>query len=213
MLFVETPYTLATEEAERIGVDHVARLSNTGTVDSSTGTFYILLYNLVYLFSMQRKKDDFDLIFQWLIQWLFFCFLVSEHLLAQYNAIKMLHSRVKMILEYAKAVKNGNTHSLLLCAWRKMPTTLNLSLVIVKSFHNLFLFFFFSGEAPCNHEIMRDALSLIQRLPVMKTDLFREDFYNVGWLSFYKVLCVVVNPLIPNIQLSILPFGCYTFLC
>ena len=116
MLFVETPYTLATEEAERIGVDHVARLSNTGTVDSSTGTFYILLYNLVYLFSMQRKKDDFDLIFQWLIQWLFFCFLVSEHLLAQYNAIKMLHSRVKMILEYAKAVKNGNTHSLLLCA-------------------------------------------------------------------------------------------------
>ena len=32
---------------------------------------------------------------------------VSEHLLAQYNAIKMLHSRVKMILEYAKAVKNG----------------------------------------------------------------------------------------------------------
>ena len=61
-----------------------------------------------------------------------------------------------------------------------MPTTLNLSLVIVKSFHNLFLFFVFSGEAPCNHEIMRDALSLIQRLPVMKTDLFREDFYNVG---------------------------------
>lgn len=101
MLFVETPYTLATEEAERIGVDHVARLSNTGTVDSST---------------------------------------VSEHLLAQYNAIKMLHSRVKMILEYAKAVKNG--------------------------------------ETPCNHDIMRDALSLIQRLPVMKTGLFREDFYN-----------------------------------
>ena len=61
MLFVETPYTLATEEAERIGVDHVARLSNTGTVDSSTGTFYILL--LMYLFSMQMKKDDFDLMF------------------------------------------------------------------------------------------------------------------------------------------------------
>jgi len=38
MLFVETHYTLATEEAERIGVDHVARLSNTGTIDGSTGT-------------------------------------------------------------------------------------------------------------------------------------------------------------------------------
>ena len=37
MLFVETHYTLATEEAERIGVDHVARLSNTGTIDGSTG--------------------------------------------------------------------------------------------------------------------------------------------------------------------------------
>ena len=28
MLFVELTYTLATEEAERIGVDHVARLSS-----------------------------------------------------------------------------------------------------------------------------------------------------------------------------------------
>ena len=40
--------------------------------------------------------------------------------------------------------------------------------------------FFYKGEIPCNHEIMRDALSLIQRLPVMKTDLFKEDFYNVS---------------------------------
>ena len=63
MLFVETPYTLATEEAERIGVDHVARLSNTGTVDSSTGTFYILLYNPIYLFSTQTKNDNFDCMF------------------------------------------------------------------------------------------------------------------------------------------------------
>ena len=39
MLFVETHYTLATEEAERIGVDHVARLSNTGTIDASTGLY------------------------------------------------------------------------------------------------------------------------------------------------------------------------------
>ncbi|KXJ26179.1 COP9 signalosome complex subunit 6 [Exaiptasia diaphana] len=101
MLFVEVPYTLATEEAERIGVDHVARLSATGTVDGAT---------------------------------------VSEHLLAQYNAIKMLLSRVKMILEYVNAVKKG--------------------------------------EVPCNHEIMRDALSLCQRLPVMKTEMFKEGFYD-----------------------------------
>lgn len=43
MLFVETHYTLATEEAERIGVDHVARLSNTGTVDASTGLHTVLV--------------------------------------------------------------------------------------------------------------------------------------------------------------------------
>lgn len=51
MLFVETHYTLATEEAERIGVDHVARLSNTGTVDASTGMFLCIL-----LFAMVDKQ-------------------------------------------------------------------------------------------------------------------------------------------------------------
>ena len=47
MLFVQTHYTLATEEAERIGVDHVARLSNTGTVDTSTGLYNIIFYSVV----------------------------------------------------------------------------------------------------------------------------------------------------------------------
>ena len=36
---MDIPYTLATEEAERIGVDHVARLSVADTGDSSTGKF------------------------------------------------------------------------------------------------------------------------------------------------------------------------------
>ena len=39
---------------------------------------------------------------------------------------------------------------------------------------------FFPGETPCNHEIMRDALSLCQRLPVMKTESFKNDFYDVS---------------------------------
>ncbi len=42
MLFVELGYTLATEEAERIGVDHVARVSTADTTDSSTGTYTTL---------------------------------------------------------------------------------------------------------------------------------------------------------------------------
>lgn len=39
MLFVELSYTLATEEAERIGVDHVARMSTSDTGAASTGNF------------------------------------------------------------------------------------------------------------------------------------------------------------------------------
>lgn len=35
MLFVPLTYTLATEEAERIGVDHVARMSATDSGESS----------------------------------------------------------------------------------------------------------------------------------------------------------------------------------
>lgn len=68
MLFVSLSYTLATEEAERIGVDHVARMSSTDSGESS---------------------------------------LVAEHLTAQHSAIKMLHSRVKLVLEYMKAVQSG----------------------------------------------------------------------------------------------------------
>lgn len=68
MLFVELPYTLATEEAERIGVDHVARMSTADTGEASS---------------------------------------VAEQLIAQHSAIKMLHSRVKLILEYIRAVEAG----------------------------------------------------------------------------------------------------------
>lgn len=68
VLFVQLEYTLATEEAERIGVDHVARVSSGDASDSST---------------------------------------VADHLQAQHSAIKMLHSRIKLILEYIAAVEKG----------------------------------------------------------------------------------------------------------
>lgn len=69
LLLVELAYTLATEEAERIGVDHVARMSSNESGDAS---------------------------------------LVSDHLIAQYNAIKMLHSRVKILEEYVKGVQTDD---------------------------------------------------------------------------------------------------------
>lgn len=69
MLFVPLTYTLATEEAERIGVDHVARMAQSN--DTTANSF------------------------------------VADHLIAQHVAIKMLHSRVKLVLEYVKAVSEG----------------------------------------------------------------------------------------------------------
>jgi len=68
MLFVKLPYTLATEEAERIGLDHVARIA--GSNDQVTSR-------------------------------------AGDHLLAQHSAIKMLASRVRLVLEYVKAVDRG----------------------------------------------------------------------------------------------------------
>jgi COP9 signalosome complex subunit 6 len=67
MLFVPITYTLATEEAERIGVDHVARMASSNDENSC----------------------------------------VAEHLIAQSIAIKMLYSRVKLVLQYIKAVDEG----------------------------------------------------------------------------------------------------------
>lgn len=50
MLFAELTYTLATEEAERIGVDHVARMTATGTGENSTGKTSCCLKNYLYMF-------------------------------------------------------------------------------------------------------------------------------------------------------------------
>lgn len=55
MLFVELNYTLATEEAERIGVDHVARMASGDSAESSQGILFFFLnknpkQNVVYSF-------------------------------------------------------------------------------------------------------------------------------------------------------------------
>lgn len=68
ILYTKVTYSLATEEAERIGVDHIARSSVTGTSQTSA---------------------------------------VSEQLSAQYGAVKMLHARVRLVLDYLKAVQSG----------------------------------------------------------------------------------------------------------
>eukprot|EP00096_Caligus_rogercresseyi_P013979 TRINITY_DN6539_c0_g1_i1.p1 TRINITY_DN6539_c0_g1~~TRINITY_DN6539_c0_g1_i1.p1 ORF type:complete len:339 (-),score=90.29 TRINITY_DN6539_c0_g1_i1:138-1034(-) len=102
MLFVRLSFTLATEEAERIGLDHVARIS--------------------------REEDDSNYS------------KVSEHVVVQHSAIKMLASRVRVILDYVQAVS--------------------------------------TGELPHNHEILREAKALADRLPVLESSRFKPEFYS-----------------------------------
>lgn len=131
MLFIEVFYTLVTEEAERIGVDHVARLSSAGSPDVSQ---------------------------------------VSEHIQMQKSAVKMLHSRIDIILQYVKAVKDG--------------------------------------ELPMNEEIMRNCLSLCQRLPVLSTQKFEENFFDqcndvllMSYLAAITKGCNISNELITKFNL------------
>jgi len=66
MVFIKLTYELATEDSERIGLDHVAKISSANE-------------------DCQSK--------------------VSENLMVQHSAIKMLASRIDIILEYIQAVK------------------------------------------------------------------------------------------------------------
>lgn len=80
---------------------------------------------------------------------------VAEHLTAQHSAIKMLHSRVKLVLEYVRAVQ--------------------------------------AGKLPINHEVLREAHSLSHRLPVLQTDRFTTDFYNVSLRLFSRIYLGAVS--------------------
>uniref|UniRef100_A0A2P2HZ46 COP9 signalosome complex subunit 6 n=1 Tax=Hirondellea gigas TaxID=1518452 RepID=A0A2P2HZ46_9CRUS len=68
IMLVQLNYTLATEEAERVGVDHVARMASHNTTDQSN---------------------------------------VSDNLHAQCSAIRMLVSRVHVVLSYVEACERG----------------------------------------------------------------------------------------------------------
>jgi len=102
MLFIKLSYELATEDSERIGLDHVARISSTNETNQSK---------------------------------------VSENLMVQHSAIKMLASRIDIILEYVRAVEKG--------------------------------------ELPFNHEILREAKALADRLPILESnERFTPEFYT-----------------------------------
>lgn len=93
---------------------------------------------------------------------------VAEHLIAQHSAIKMLHSRVRLILEYVRAAESGEggagrggggVEGRGGCIKCPPPP--------------------FVGAVPFNHEILREACALCHCLPVLSTDKFKTDFYDV----------------------------------
>lgn len=131
LLFIKVHYTLVTEEAERIGVDHVARLSSAGHSEISQ---------------------------------------VSEYMQVQQSAIKMLSSRINIILQYVKAVK--------------------------------------AGDIPLDESVMRQCMSLCQRLPVLNTPQFKSGFYDqcsdVSLMTFLATItkgCSISNELISKFNL------------
>lgn len=144
MLFVPLTYTLATEEAERIGVDHVARMCSNDQGESSLGIF---ICSKIQKNHRCLLTSVFILLISYFSLILIIIFSVAEHLMAQHSAIKMLYSRVKLILMYLRAVEKG--------------------------------------ELPPNHEILRAARSLAHHLPVLNSDRFKADFYNVSLFKYY----------------------------
>lgn len=71
--------------------------------------------------------------------------------------------------------------------------------VIVETWHEIYnkiLMFkklWIAGEIPKNQDILREAYSLCFRLPVLNTDKFKEDFYNVCTSSFMLLLMVMLS--------------------
>ncbi len=77
MFFVKLKYTLTTAEAERIGLDHVAKISSSSSATKASS-----------------KTDSGPS-------------KVSEHAMAQLSAVKMLAGRVRLILDYVRAMEAG----------------------------------------------------------------------------------------------------------
>lgn len=82
----------------------------------------------------------------------------------------MLHSRVKLILEYVKASEAGRRGVSLALSF---PGEVTIPILMQSLFVPL-------GEVPFNHEILREAYALCHCLPVLSTDKFKTDFYDVS---------------------------------
>ena len=81
-------------------MDHVARSSVAGTALTSAGICHI--HTSIY------SNQDSTLQYNIYMPLPLLC-AVSEQLSAQHGAVKMLHSRVRLLLDYLKAVQSGKS--------------------------------------------------------------------------------------------------------
>ena len=105
MLFVKLAFTLATEEAERIGLDHVIILLeiNINFFETYQGEIVNIkrwpgLKEVLNIFQVARISGASDMSRE---------SRVSEHFTVQHSAIKMLSSRLAIIRDYVLAVESG----------------------------------------------------------------------------------------------------------
>ena len=90
---------------------------------------------------------------------------VSEQLSAQHGAVKMLHSRVRLLLDYLKSIQSGGL------VWYGVVRDESLSETRM---------YIIAGDLPANHEILREVSSLCDQLPVLDNRVFEKDFCSVS---------------------------------
>jgi hypothetical protein len=87
-------------------------------------------------------------------------FLVESHLQTQRAAVKMLHDRISVLVNYVKDVLSGMSHF--------SPFPLN------HTYLNLIL-----GSAPKDHATIRSLVALLASLPASDSQGFRDEFETV----------------------------------
>jgi hypothetical protein len=88
------------------------------------------------------------------------CFLVESHLQTQRAAVKMLHDRISVLVNYVKDVLSGMSY------FSPFPLT--------HTYLNLIL-----GSAPKDHATIRSLVALLASLPASDSQGFRDEFETV----------------------------------
>lgn len=104
--FMKLPYSLATDEAERIGVDHVARVSTvqharktTLAASSVTGQGSLITASQSGTAIEALQNSNITVVEP--------VSTICDQYMSHHSAVKMLHSRVRLILDYIRAVQKG----------------------------------------------------------------------------------------------------------